>query len=175
MEKQARKRSSHWVIMVESRNDQHQGIILATIAKRAYQLFERRGYAHGFDLNDRMTAEKELLQNSFNGNTSQFDLFIESPRDPKVTTILSMTTHSMIVSRSHARHAREVGAGRDVASVHLFPEEIDTTKTNVNGMDGLLHVQIPKRNHRNFNLTSQLPIKHLQSWSSSLSSRDQFR
>jgi len=94
-----------------------------------------------------MTAEKELLQNDLNGNTSQFDLFIESPRDPKVTTILSMTTHSMI--RSHARHAGEVGGGPDVASVHLFPEEIDTTKTNVNGVDGLLHVQVPKKNHRN--------------------------
>jgi len=52
MEKQARKRSNNWVITVESRNDQHQEIILATIAKRAYQLFERRGYAHGFDLDD---------------------------------------------------------------------------------------------------------------------------
>jgi hypothetical protein len=149
MEKQARKRSNNWVITVESRNDQHQEIILATIAKRAYQLFERRGYAHGFDLDDWVTAEKELLQNDFSGNTSQFDLFIESPRDPKVTTILSMTTHSMIVFRSHARHVGEVGGGPDVASVHLFPEEIDTTKTNVNGVDGLLHVQVPKKNHRN--------------------------
>ena len=149
MEKQARKRSHNWVIAVESRNDQHQEIILATIAKRAYQLFERRGYAHGFDLDDWMTAEKELLQNDFNGNTSQFDLFIASPRDPKVTTILSMTTLNMIVLRGHARHAGEVGGGPDVASVHLFPEEIDTTKTNVNGVDGLFHVQVPKRNHRN--------------------------
>ena len=96
-----------------------------------------------------MTAEKELLQNDFNGNTSQFDLFIESPRDPKATTILSMTTHSMIVFRSHARHAGEVSGGPDVASVHLFPEEIDTRKTSVNDVDGLLHVQVPKKNHRN--------------------------
>jgi hypothetical protein len=55
----------------------------------------------------------------------------------------------MIVFRSHARHAGEVAGGPDVASVHLFPEEIDTTKANVNGVDGLLHVQVPKRNHRN--------------------------
>ncbi len=70
-------------------------------------------------------------------------------KDQKIITILSMTTHSMIVFRSHARHAGEVGGGPDVASVHLFPEEIDTTKTNVNGVDGLLHVQVPKKNHRN--------------------------
>jgi hypothetical protein len=149
MEKRARKHGNNWVITIESRNDQHHEIILATIAKRAYQLFERRGYVHGFDLDDWITAEKELLQNDFNGNTSQFDLFIESPRDPKVTTILSLTTHSMIVFRSQTRHAGEVGDGPDIASVHLFPEEIDTTKTNVNGVNGLLHVQASKKNHRN--------------------------
>ena len=148
MEKQARKRSNNWVITVECRNDQHQEIILATIAKRAYQLFERRGYAHGFDLDDWITAEKELLQNDFNGNTSQFDLFIESPRDPKVTTILSMTTHSMIVFRSHARHNGEIDRGPDVVSVHVFREEIDTTQADVNRVDGLLHVQVPKKNDR---------------------------
>jgi len=149
MEKQARKRSNNWVITVESRNDQHQEIILSTIAKRAYQLFERRGCTHGFHLDDWITAEKELLQNDFNGNTSQFDLFIESPQDPKVTTILSLTTHSMIVFRSRALHTGEIGGGPDVVSVHLFPEEIDTTKTNVTGADGLLHVQALKKNHRN--------------------------
>jgi len=58
IEKQARRRSNNWVITVESRNDQDQKIILATIAKRAYQLFERGGYAHGFDLGDWITAEK---------------------------------------------------------------------------------------------------------------------
>src|SRR5260221_6695793 len=131
LEKQARKRSNNWVITVECRNDQHQEIILATIAKRAYQLFERRGNAHGFDLDDWITAEKELLQNDFNGNTSQFDLFIESPRDPKATTVLSVTTQSVIVFHSHARHAGEAVVGPAVASVHAFPEEIATTKTTV--------------------------------------------
>jgi hypothetical protein len=149
MEKQAGKGSKNWVITVESRNEQHREIILATIAKRAYQLFEQRGCAHGFDMEDWTTAEKEFLQNDFNGNISQFDLFIESPRDPEVTTILSMTPHSMIVFRSHARHNGEIEAKPDVASVHVFPEEIDTTQADVNRVDGLLHVHVPKKNHRN--------------------------
>ncbi len=148
MEKQARKCSNNWVITVESRNEQHQEIILPTIAKRAYQLFERRGCAHGFDLDDWIAAEKELLQNDFNGNTSHFDFFIESPRDPKVTTILSMTTHSMIVFRGHARHNGEIDGAPDVVSVHVFPEEIDTTQADVNRVDRLLHVRVPKKNHR---------------------------
>ena len=149
MGKQARKCLNNWVITVESSREHHQEIIRSTVARRAYEIFERRGYEHGFDLDDWVAAEKELLRDDFDGSTSQFRFFIECPRDPEVTTILSLTTHSMIVFRSHARHAGEVGGGPDVASVHLFPEEIDTTKTNVNGMDGLLHVQIPKRNHRN--------------------------
>src|ERR1700758_4392422 len=151
MEKQARKCSNNWVITVESRNDQHQKIILSTIAKRAYELFKRRGCAHGFDLEDWITAERELLQNDFNGNTSEFDLFIESPRDPEVTTILSMTPRSMIVFRSHARHNGEIEARPDVASVHLFPEEIDITQADVNRVNGLLHVHVPKKNPRNAN------------------------
>jgi hypothetical protein len=149
MERQAKKPSNNWVITVESRNDQHQEIILASIARRAYQLFERRRRAHGFELEDWITAEKEFLQNDFNGNASQFDFFIESPRDPEVTTILSMTPHSMIVFRSHVRHNGEVDRGPDVVSVRVFPEEIDTTRTDVNRVDGLLHVQVPKKNHRN--------------------------
>jgi Protein of unknown function (DUF2934) len=148
-EKQAVTGNKRWVITVESRNGQHQEIILATIAKRAYRLFEERGCAHGSDREDWITAEKELLQNDFNGNTSQFDLFIESPPNPEVTTILSMSPHSMIVFRSHARHHGEIEARLDVASVHLFPEEIDTTQADVNRVDGLLHVHVPKKNHRN--------------------------
>jgi hypothetical protein len=137
------------VITVESRDEQHQEIILATIAKRAYQLFEQRVYAHGFELEDWITAEKEFVQNDFNGNISQFDLLIESPRDPEVTTILSMTPHSMIVFRSRPRHNGEIDRGPDVVSVHIFPQEIDTTQADVDRVDGLLHVHVPKKKHRN--------------------------
>jgi Protein of unknown function (DUF2934) len=149
MERQTRKYRNNWVITVESRNEQHQEIILSTIAKRAYELFQRRGSVHGFALEDWISAEKELLQDDFSRDTSQFDCFIESPRDPEVTTILSVTTHSMIAFRSHARHAGEIDLGPDVASVHVFPEEIDTTQVDVNRVDRLLHVHAPKKNHRN--------------------------
>ena len=149
MERQTRKGRNNWVIAVESRNEQHREIILSTIAKRAYELFEQRGCAHGFDLEDWITAERELLQNDFNGNTSEFDLFIESPRDPEVTMVLSMATHSMIVFRSPAGRTGEIDRGPDLVSVHIFPEEIDTTQADVNCVDGLLHVHVPKKNHRN--------------------------
>jgi hypothetical protein len=148
MERQTGKARNNWVIAVVSRKEQHQEIILSAIAKRAYELFERRGCAHGFDLEDWITAENECLQNDCSGNTSQFDFFIESPRDPEVTTILSITAYSMIVFRTHARHVGETGRGPDVVTVHVFPAEIDTTQADVNRVDELLHVQVPKKNYR---------------------------
>jgi hypothetical protein len=148
MERHGKKPSNNWVITVESRNDQHRKVILAAIAKRAYELFEQRGCADGFALADWIAAEKEFVQNDFNGHASQFDFFIESPRDPELTTIFSMTSHSMIVFRSRARHNGEIDRGPDVVSVHIFLEEIDTTQADVSRVDGLLHVQVPKKNHR---------------------------
>jgi hypothetical protein len=136
------------VITVESKNEQHQQIILSAIAKRAYHLFEQRGCLHGSDLDDWIAAEKEFLLDDFNGNSSQFHFFIECPRDPEVTTILSLTTRSMVVFRSHARHVGEIDSGPDVVSVHVLPEEIDPTQADVNPVDGLLHVHVPKKDHR---------------------------
>lgn len=68
--KQARKCLNNWVIMVESSREQHQEIIRSTVARRAYETFERRGCEHGFDLDDWVAAEKELLRDDFDGNTS---------------------------------------------------------------------------------------------------------
>ena len=95
-----------------------------------------------------ISAEQELLQDDFSRDSSQFDSFIESPRNPEMTTILSVTTHSMIALRNHALHGGEIEPGLDVASVHVFPDEIDTTHVEVNRVDGLLHVHAPKKNHR---------------------------
>lgn len=149
MGKQARKCLNNWVITVESSREQHQEIIRSTVARRAYEIFERRGCEHGFDLDDWVAAEKELLRDDFDGNTSQFRFFIECPRDPEVTTVLSMTTHSLIVFRSHARHVGEGDNGPEVLSVHILPEEIDPALADVKAVEGLLHVCIPKNsNHR---------------------------
>ena len=145
MERHAQKCRNNWVITVESRNEQHQEIIQSTVARRAYQLFEQRGCLHGSDLGDWITAEKELLCDDFNGNTSAFHFVIECSRNPEVTTILSLTTHSLVVLRSHTRHAGEAGNGPDVVSVHVLPEEVDPTQADVNPLNGLLHLHLPKK------------------------------
>jgi hypothetical protein len=147
MERHAQKCRNNWVITVESRNEQHQEIIQSTVARRAYQLFEQRGGVHGFDLDDWITAEKELLCDDFNGNTSAFHFVIECPRNPEVITVLSLTARSLVVLRSHTRHIGEADNGPEVISVHVLPEEIDPTQADVKPADGLLHVVVPRKNH----------------------------
>jgi hypothetical protein len=136
------------VITVESKKEQHQKIIQSTVAQRAYQLFERRGRTHGFDLNDWNTAEKELLCDEFNGDTLAFHFVIDCPKNPELTTILSLTTHSLVVFRSHPRHIAESDNGPDVVSVHVFPEEIDPTQADIKPVAGLLHILVSRKNHQ---------------------------
>jgi hypothetical protein len=147
MDRAVRKRLNNWVITIESSEDRHKQIIQSTVAKRAYQIFEKRGCKHGFDLEDWMSAEKELLRDDFDGNTSEFHFLLEGPQDPEVTTILSVTTQSLVVFRSHTRLVRKADNRPEVLSVHILPEEIDPAQANVKAVDGLLHVYMPKKNN----------------------------
>jgi len=147
MDRAVRKRLNNWVITIESSEDRHKQIIQSTVAKRAYQIFEKRGCKHGFDLEDWISAEKELLRDDFDGNTSEFHFLLEGPQDPEVTTILSVTTQSLVVFRSHTRLARKADNRPEVLSVHILPEEIDPAQANVKAVDGLLHVYMPKKNN----------------------------
>lgn len=141
-----RKYPNSLLIIVESSEHSHRQIIESTVAKRAYQIFEKRGRKHGFDLEDWVIAEKELLRDDFDGNTSGFHVLFEYPRDPEVITILSWTTRSLVVSRSQTRLFGKPGNRPDVLSVHILPEEIDPAQADVKVVDGLLHVYVPKKN-----------------------------
>ena len=147
MDSFAQDHLNNWVITIESSEDRHKQIIQSTVAKRAYEIFEKRGCKHGFDLEDWMSAEKELLRDDFDGNTSAFHFLLEYPRVPEVTTILSLTTHSLVVFRSHARLVSKANNHPSVLSVHVLPEEIDPAQADVKAADGLLHVYMPKKNN----------------------------
>ena len=148
MDRSARKRLTNCVITIENREDRHREIIQSAVAKRAYQIFETRGCKHGFDLEDWISAEKELLRDDFDGNTSAFHFLFEGPRDPEVTTILSLTKLSLVVFRSHTRLVSKTNNRPDVLSVHVLPEEIDPAQADVKTVDGLLHVYLPKKNNK---------------------------
>jgi len=148
MDSPAQNYLNNWIITIESSEDRHKQIIQSTIAKRAYEIFEKRGCKHGFDVEDWISAEKELLRDDFDGNTSAFHFLLEYPRVPEVTTILSLTTHSLVVLRSHARLVSKANNHPSVLSVHVLPEEIDPAQADVKAVDGLLHVYLPKKNNK---------------------------
>jgi len=141
-----RKCSGIPVITVESSNERHQQIILSTITKRAYQIFEKRERKHGFALDDWLSAEKELWSDD-DLNASDFSIVVDCPKDAEVTTILSLTTHSLVVFRSRKKHAGEMNGGPDVQSVHQFSQEIDPALAEVKAVNGTLRVCLPKKNH----------------------------
>jgi hypothetical protein len=147
-----RKHPNNLLIIVESTENPHKQIIQSKVAKRAFQIFEKRGCKHGCDLEDWVTAEMELLRDDFDGNTSEFQVLLECPRDPEVTAILSLTTHSLAVFRSHTRLFGKPENRSNVLSVHVLPEEIDPTQADVKAVDGLFHVHLPKKNNHKVRL-----------------------
>ncbi len=149
MQGEIRKSSGVPVITVESSEERHQEIIFSTITKRAYQIFEERERKHGFGLDDWLTAEKELWRED-DSNASDFSLVVDCPRDPEVTTILSLTTHSLVVFRSRKKHAGEANCGPDVQSVYQFSQEINPALAEVKPVNGTLHVCLPKKKSRTF-------------------------
>jgi hypothetical protein len=125
------------VITVESSEERHQEIILSTITKRAYQIFEEREHKHGFGLDDWLTAEKELWRGNDDFDAPDFSLVVDCPRDPEVTTILSLTTHSLVVLHSRKKRAGEANCG---------PPALAEVKL----VNGTLHVCLPKKKLRTF-------------------------
>ena len=111
MDRDARKRLKNWVITLESTEEQHQEIILSTIAKRAHQIFEERGSKHGFELDDWLTAEQELFCDKFDGNTGR--PCFTKPISPERIVQRRDTSHDM--DRVEVRAARS-----DSHLGHLF-------------------------------------------------------
>jgi hypothetical protein len=146
MQGEIRKCSGIPVITVESSAERHQQIILSTITKRAYQILEERERKHGFGLGDWLAAERELWRED-DTTVPDFSLVVDCPRDPEITTILSLTAHSLVVFRSRKKHAGEANCGPDVQSVHQFPQEINPALAVVQPVNGTLRVCLPKKNH----------------------------
>jgi Protein of unknown function (DUF2934) len=146
MQGESRKRSGMPVITVESSEECHQEVILSTITKRAYQIFEERERKHGFALDDWLNAERELWRDN-DLNDPNVSLTLDYAQDPEVTTILSLTNHSLVVFQSRRKHAGEINAGPDVQSVHQFSQEIDPALAEVKLVNGTLRVCLPKKNH----------------------------
>jgi Protein of unknown function (DUF2934) len=139
-----RKSLDNWVLAANGSLEQHLEMIRTTLAKRAYELFELRGREHGFDLEDWLIAEHELVHRNLNGNGSGFCIFVDCPQDLDVTTILSVTIRSLLVFHSRAMAAHNP----QLIAIHLFPENIQPSQTAVDEVDGVLQVHLPKQRQR---------------------------
>ena len=140
----ARKSLDNWVLTVNGSLQQHQEMIRATVAKRAHELFELRGREHGLDLEDWVIAEQELVHHNLNGNNYGFCILVDCPRDPDMTTILSVTSRSLLVFHSRATAAHHP----ELVAVHLLPEDVDPSQTAVDAVDGALQVHLPKQRNK---------------------------
>jgi hypothetical protein len=134
----------NWVLTVNGSLEQHQELIRATLAKRAHQLFELRGREHALHLEDWVIAEQELVHQNLNGNSSRFCILVGCPRDPDITTILSVTSRSLLVFHSRST----VGRSPELIAVRLLPEDIHPSQTSVDAVDRTLQVYLPKQRHR---------------------------
>ena len=97
-----------------------------------------------------MTPRMLAHARAINGSTGEKTdwSFVRFPRDPEVTTILSLTTHSLVVLHSRKKRAGEANCGPDVQSVHQFYQEINPALAEVKPVNGTLHVCLPKRRAR---------------------------
>jgi hypothetical protein len=139
-----RKCLDNWVLTVNGSVEQHQEMIRETLAKRAYELFELRGRQHGLDMEDWVIAEQELVYQNLNATSAGFCILVDSPLDPEMTTILSVTSRSLLVFRSRTKAAHDP----ELVAVHLLPKDIDASETEVQAVDGILQVHLPKQRYK---------------------------
>lgn len=126
------------------------------IARRAYDLFERRGRQRGRDLEDWLQAESELLQpcrhdlresdeaivlraevpGSF--TPEQFQISVEPRR------LMISAEREVTVIRGDGKGSHEALARQRLLRVHDLPEEVDPSKSTAT-LDGeTLEVRMPK-------------------------------
>ena len=140
----ALKVSQSWVVQVEEAAGAHAEAIRTFIAQRAYQFYEQRDSGDGFDVEDWLRAEKQLLYDDFNASTSGFELHIQYPEDSQV--ILSFTRRSLVVLRSCANPKSGSESPGTVMEVYIFTEEIDPAAVIVHVRETALRVRVSKKN-----------------------------
>jgi hypothetical protein len=136
--------SQSWVVQVEETDGAHAEAIRTFIAQRAYQLYEQRDSGDGFDVEDWLRAEKQLLYDDFNGSTSGFELHIQYPEHSQV--ILSFTRRSLVVLHSYTNPKSGSESPASVMEAHIFAEEIDPAAVIVHVRETALRVRVSKKN-----------------------------
>jgi HSP20 family protein len=134
---------------------QHTQDIFDLIARRAFEIFEGRGCAHGNDREDWLLAESELLKPvevNISQSSEQVTASVEVPGFSRQEIRVSVEPRRLIIS-GKAESREDHGAGKQIHSLkheHLMfrivdlPTEVDPSKAKATFNDGMLEVLMPK-------------------------------
>jgi len=125
------------------------------IEKRAYELFEDRGFAHGHDFEDWLSAERELLPPvpvELVQHDDKITVKAEVPGFNEDQLKVSVDDkHLMISGKKEASTERKAEEGVYTERVfnEIFrsldlPSEVDASKISVTLKDGILNITLPK-------------------------------
>jgi len=126
--------------------------IREALARRAYELFEARGYQHGNDLEDWFRAESELLHPS-NVETWETDREVvvtaEVPGFRPEEIRIGVEPQRVTISGELDPKPPRLDKYPSRAPVALFhtlhlPAKVDPSKTSARLVDGLLKLVLPK-------------------------------
>lgn len=126
------------------------------IARRAYELFERRGRAYGFDVDDWLWAESELLypcSHALKESPGAIVLHAELPGiftadqlevsiEPRRLMVSGETKVDAIYGDDKGDHAQRVP--ERIFRVHNLPVEVDPSKAVATLKGQVLEVVMPK-------------------------------
>lgn len=129
------------------------------VASRAYDLFQQRGYAHGYHHNDWLQAEAELFQTAPIHVEEEDDKFVLRAEVPgfrpgqvevKVEPTRVLITGS---AEQHDKQKRGQTVYSEAHSTQLFralnlPTEINPEKAQGSLADGILQIVLPKATPR---------------------------
>ena len=125
------------------------------IARRAYKLFAEGGFIHGHDLEDWLSAERELLHSApmeLHETDSQFYLRVEVPGFRESEIVVAVGPLRVIISAEHqadAQQRRPKILYSECLSYRVFrsfnlPAPINPRKTARRLSNGVLEITLPK-------------------------------
>lgn len=135
------------------------------IARRAYEIFERRGHTHGRDMDDWLQAESELLRrfpHTVAQTDGEFVVFTELPAHWNADElVVGMEPRRLIVCgerKAHVTYSGQSGTRMEsrvqsILRVLDLPVDVDPAGTTASLVEKTLEVVMPKTHTASTNVT----------------------
>ena len=129
--------------------------IYRKVAQRAYELFEGRGRLQGFDLDDWLVAERELLH-PVSLEVKEYDDHLavraEVPDFNEKEIQVTLEPHRLVINGKIEKQVEQKEAETLYTSQQLIeifhtlelPNEVDPAKATATLKNGILDIQLPK-------------------------------